>query len=795
LILSSGILRAFVVAERPGEAEQRHAGPIDEGEPMSSNRESVRAVGIASRIGAFTASLLLISWTLSCSDGTVGPGKPGGGTVQPPGATGSGTGAAGDPGSNPTPTIGAAGSTTTPMPDTGGAGATAVPNSDTTTTPTPNDPTKPTVSCAAAATPGAAPPAYVSGCSSCHGMTAMGRNGYPSLRGSTFTLADFATIVRSGRTSAKLTLVTAQGKTIPAQMPAFSAARVTDADIAAIFAYRSTPAAADLPVPAVYCLSRPEASWTPAQIDEAYQRGLKAWRTAGTVDQNACVFCHGADAIDLAFIGYTDGAIYRRAFSHVTQPVVDDVIDMVHALRAKFNIVQPPDPIKYRPFQPGGEVLPGNTAAERDRAFGTELQTVVPTLMGAPINSAVAAHMAWDQLASVNLRTLKVGIPLNRYTEDIFNNDGVDVPCPDKHLCDDHGTIADWITDAPILTATTAAALYPLHDAYLADPTLDNLKAILMKSPRGEESWIKNKYLAVQQANFLFRQQASGDPMLTKLMAGDSATTGQPFTPFPVVTGAFLNSIWMVGANQRDFIHNVGGALPVGPAGGNQGKFSVPKDAIPGLTRNNANEQLQRIIVPWFWLGFTLDPSTLNVEADYVAEGDEYFTQQTFLDNGGSPIHAAFIVSKRSIEMMKYTGGLPRSPNVFPFSHPDLGRYPVTPMTMRSGYFPVVTNFAEEKNFNTINPYQIKYTPTEPMQKALYQTYAANLWRMFMWVLVDELQTTPQVWNPNILQGKIKKAEIFLTQPEVVAVNGAADTMLIAQARNLVTKAAVKTGP
>jgi hypothetical protein len=110
-------------------------------------------------------------------------------------------------------------------------------------------------------------------------------------------------------------------------------------------------------------------------------------------------------------------------------------------------------------------------------------------------------------------------------------------------------------------------------------------------------------------------------------------------------------------------------------------------------------------------------------------------------------------------------------------------------MVMRSGYFPVVTNFAEEKNFNTINNYQLKYTPTEAGHKALYQTYAANQWRMFMWVLVDELQKTSTVWNKNILLGKIKKAEIFLTQPDVAATNGAMDTALIAQARDLVNKA------
>jgi mono/diheme cytochrome c family protein len=734
---------------------------------------------ISNRFAAL--ALAIGALLLGCSDGTVrGPGKPTG-PVTSPGVTDP---AVGEPGASQTPP-GNGGVMT--MPTTPVVG-------DPTTPTTPTTPVTPTTTpCDGAQTAGAAPTSYVSECSNCHGMTASGRNGYPSLRGSNLTLAEFSAVVRAGRVSAKLTFTSSQGKTFAARMPAFSQARLTDADIAAIYAYRSTPAATNLPVPAVYCLSRPEATWTKDQIDEAYGRGLKAWRTAGTVDGNACSFCHAADAMDLAFIGYTDGDIYRRAFNHVDQPVVDDVIDMVHALRARYNIVQPPDPLKFRPFQPGGEPLPGATAQLRDKAFGQELKDMGLRLMGAPINSAADAHKAYDELAALNLRTLKVGIPMNRYTEDIYSNDGVAVTCPDRHLCDDHGTFADWITDAPVLTATTAAALYPLHDAYLANPTLDNLKAVLMKAPRAEESWVRNKYLAASQANFLFRQQASGDPTLSKLMSGaadPAATPGQPYTPFPVVPGAFLNSIWMFGANQRDFIHNVGGALPTGPGLGQQAKFSVPKDTLPGLTRNDAKEQLERIIVPWFWLGFTLDPATMNVEADYVAEGDEYFTQQTFLDSGSSPIHGAFIVSKRSIEIMKYTT-LPRSPNVFPFSHPDMGRFPVTPMTMRSGYFPIVTNFAEEKNFNTINPYQLKYTPTEPEHKALYQTYAANQWRMFMWVLVDELQKTPQIWNPGILGGKIRKAEIFLTQPDIVAQNGAMDSALIAMARDLVGKATV----
>jgi mono/diheme cytochrome c family protein len=741
---------------------------------MSSNRN--HTADVVGRLLVICTSVLTIGAAVGCS-GEVKTGMPGGMGMSSmmPSLSGSAastapasTGAAGDGTVVVPSTTGTAGSSG-PIVTTGAAGTGVVPLA---------------AACdSVAPTPGAAPPVFVAECSSCHGMAGLGRNGYPSLRTDTaLTLADMTTIVRAGKTSATLKFTTAQGKTIAGKMPAFSTARLTDTDIAAIFAWRSTPlpATGDAPVPSTYCLTRPEASWTTDQVTAAYTKGLTAWRTQGDVDQNACAFCHAADPMDLAFIGYSDSDIYRRAFAHVSanQQTIDDVIDMVHALRAKYNITQPPDPLLYRPFQPGGAVLAGATPLLRDQAFGQELKDMGLRVMGAPINSVADAKQAWTEMAALDLRTLKVGIPMNKYTEDIFNNDGVNVPCVDYHACDDHGTIADWITDTAVLGAGTSTAVFAAEDAYLASPTLDTLKAALLTLPRDETSWFKHKYSAVMIANFLFRQQAGGDANLTTL----TAATPVPF-PIDAPSGALLNSIWMVGANQRDFIHNVGATLPTGG-----GKFSVPVESLAGLTRNNASEQLQRIIVPWFWLGFSFDPSTMNVEPDYVAEGDEYFTQETFLDNGSMPIHGAFIVGKRSIEVMKYTT-LPRAPNVFPFDHPDLGRFPVTPLVMRSGYFPIVTNFAEQKNFNVINNYQIMFTPTDPTHKALYQTYAANMWRMFMWTLVGELQQNPTVWNKSILQGKITKAGIFLNQPDVAATNGMMDTALLNMANSMVSAA------
>jgi mono/diheme cytochrome c family protein len=761
---------------------------------MITGAKAIRVLSKTVLAAAFTVvAPVLLAGGCSSEPGTHGGGQTVGtantsntpGTVANPGNT---------PGSANNNATGAPMASPTSTSQAGAAG----PASTATSTGTPSSPpgTPTTGSIATAACPtdatlsvnGAAPAAFITECSSCHGATANGRQYYPPLR-TGYTFAQVQTAVRGGIVSTKTTITTAQGKMIQAQMPAFLPTRLSDPELMAIYTYISQPPTAPDPnaAPAPYCLSRPEAAWTTDQVQAAIQNGITAWRTPGTVDGNACAFCHGPDPMDLAFIGYTDSQIYRRSFSHIGQPTVDAIIDMVHALRAKYQITAPPDPLTYRPFQPGGDVLPGSSSMERDQAFGQELSDMGLTLMGPAINSLATAQKAWQELDAINLRQLKVGVPLNKYTEDIFNNDGVIPPCPDLHECDDHGTIADWITDAPVLTPAEATTFYPIQDAYLANPTLDNLVAILRAGPRDNTSWFKNKYLSVQIANYLFRQQASGMPLL------DSLPTTSGFTvPFPVDNmGYILNSIWMVGANQRDFIHNDGPTLTVG-----DGKFNVPADTIPGLAVNNANAQLTRIIVPWFWLGFSLDPSTLNVEADYVAEGDEYFTQETFLDNGSYPIHGAFIVSKRTVSVMGYgTNPLPRSPNVFPFSHPDLGKFPVTPLVMRAGYFPELTNFAEQKNFNVINNYQIMYMPSDnATHKALYETYTANMYRMFLWQLVGELQATPSIWNPTILKGKIAKAQIFLTLPDVVAANGAQDTALIAQANQLVASAKVNGG-
>src|SRR5262249_7501638 len=131
---------------------------------------------------------------------------------------------------------------------------------------------------------GAPPPAYTTACASCHGATGEGKGYYPSLR-QNLVMGQVATVVRGGKVSTKTMITTAEGHEIPARMPAFDTDRVSNDDLAAIYQYISTPLKPDAVLN--HCLSRPEASWTEEQIDEAYQRGLKAWRTPGEVDNNA----------------------------------------------------------------------------------------------------------------------------------------------------------------------------------------------------------------------------------------------------------------------------------------------------------------------------------------------------------------------------------------------------------------------------------------------------------------------------------------------------------------------------
>jgi len=172
------------------------------------------------------------------------------------------------------------------------------------------------------------------------------------------------------------------------------------------------------------------------------------------------------------------------------------------------------------------------------------------------------------------------------------------------------------------------------------------------------------------------------------------------------------------------------------------------------------------------------------VQADYVAEGDEYFTQETFLDNGSYPIHGAFIrqQAQRGGDGVRHAAAIAQRLSLL-----------FTPIWAASGdahdharrLLPGADQLRRGKNFNTVNPYQLN-TCDGAGARRCYQRHR-HMYRMFLWTLIDELQRRPPSGNPTILNGKIKRWRSS-DVPEVAAQNGAPDSALIAQARDLVGK-------
>lgn len=152
-----------------------------------------------------------------------------------------------------------------------------------------------------------------------------------------------------------------------------------------------------------------------AELDEIITEGLEGWRKPGVIqDGAACANCHAPDALDLAYFNFDDATLKRRAEPHVGQfsfqlsgSDFKKIEKMIHALRIKYDI-EPKDPMNFRPLQPGGEVLPGNTAADRDNAFGQHLVDMGFIFATEPVLSLQDAELHKEVWLQVNPRTLQI---------------------------------------------------------------------------------------------------------------------------------------------------------------------------------------------------------------------------------------------------------------------------------------------------------------------------------------------------------------------------------------------------
>jgi hypothetical protein len=216
----------------------------------------------------------------------------------------------------------------------------------------------------------------------------------------------------------------------------------------------------------------PAAPLSPAELEAAYSEGLATWRFPG--ERGSCAGCHSPDAYDLARIGYADADIVRRAIDHVTMAQADTLVAFVHAVRQKFAMTTLLHPAKYRPLQPTHEafaeqtpglpVTDGQAQDERDLAFMNHLVDDRQLLWATgKVDSLAKARQAYDELAAIDLTTLKLGVPFDHLSED-------------GHWGDEHLSVFEWY---PFMASEALpgeeAAWYAAVDAYLAAPSAATL--------------------------------------------------------------------------------------------------------------------------------------------------------------------------------------------------------------------------------------------------------------------------------------------------------------------------------
>jgi PA14 domain len=362
---------------------------------------------------------------------------------------------------------------------------------------------------------------------------------------------------------------------------------------------------------------------------------LAAWRKP---DKNnmACAHCHAPDGFDLALLNISDENIQRRANFHVDPATTAKILELIHLVRQSNKITAPKDPQTFRPLQPTGKVLPGDTLAERDYALLNHLKSKLPTLFLERISTVQEATQAKDELMRYNPRKEPIGVEFPRWSEDGFHSPA-------------NGTLNDWLTERPMVGKTSGddLQLFALHDTYIFNPTPRNLWAIenafnhiakpgLMLSEGAKQlspqaaDWAKTKASSTLFGQHLLRMEHFGKED-TALRVG-----------FPV----------MMTADYKVFDP----FFAFGDFGNERSRFEpllnggLPPEFMAGLSPERRTPEgfaamfQKEVLVPWWVMGWTFTPGENAVPNWY-----EYFPQSLL---GGRrsghnlPVHFTLITAK-----------------------------------------------------------------------------------------------------------------------------------------------------
>ncbi|MEE3328842.1 MAG: cellulose binding domain-containing protein [Myxococcota bacterium] len=387
------------------------------------------------------------------------------------------------------------------------------------------------------------------------------------------------------------------------------------------------------------------------EIGRIKQNGLEAFRKPGV--HGACAGCHVPDAFDLAVIGYSDEDIRRRALEHVSPTEAEEIVQLVQAQRQAHDLRRILHPAHFRPLQPGFEPLPGKTPQDRDLAFLQFLHDEVGLLLVTDhIDSREKALEAQRQLLALDLHSLRIGVRLDRWSEDEFHglsHQGQD-PLDGSGAIGQNGSVAEWLPNMAS-RPDDPARFYQIFDQYADNPIDQNFWAFydsLSEATHSEEflssndddrafEWMAAKYQSIQVMGHMLRQKTlkypdrvidleNRDPIVER----EVAMARQP--------------IWHVGDLIRQYPLHCD--HPDGCT------------VFPDFVKNETDQeklQLQSRVLEraWFWAGWMLDPSLLTLDESFPTVSGDYFYP---LHQGHWGGHYAFILAKMSVEKANVDG-------------------------------------------------------------------------------------------------------------------------------------------
>lgn len=429
-------------------------------------------------------------------------------------------------------------------------------------------------------------------------------------------------------------------------------------------------------------------------LDEVIAEGMIAWRKTGTIMEGAaCANCHAPDAIDLAYFDFEPNTIRRRAKKHTGKldttlgnSDINKIIRLVKAKRAKYDI-EPRDHMNDRPFQPGGSVLAGQTASDRDLAFGQQLRDKGYRFANVAILDEKEALRQRDEWLNLDLRKMRIGIPLNRWSED-------------PHHGVQHASMADWLPDLPrVPKEERAEEWYEVHDTYLGNPTDENLRKLLEAEKRMARSiydgnsrrFFHEKYRSALVAQHLFRKEITGE---------NTFTERSPSASISVSAQDSENPVWEVGMMAHAYRK------------GNVGTqdFQIPNSVREGLHPSETiADNMHRIRVPWFYVGWMLDQGLQHSGQREATKSGRYFTLHMHIDDG-YPIHNIFMISRKII-VQNFGSGI---------SSPD--------ESLKVDY----------DNFNNYE-FAETYEPEGKEAKDIYRFITENSYRMMLFLIQKEI--------------------------------------------------------